>query len=60
MFTVDGNRRLKAALEFHLPRLREVFAIFELNTERKRRESFCNPELRTESGRSVDDFFGHP
>lgn len=60
MFTAEGNAKLRAALEFNLTRLRQVFAIFQLDTEQKRRASFFNPRLHTEQGRHVDDFFGHP
>jgi len=60
MFTPEANEKVQSALLFNLQRLRETFAIFELDTERKRLDSFFNPRLRTERGRRVDDFFGHP
>ena len=60
MLTDEGNRRLKAALEENLERLDAIFAIFKLDTEHDRRRSFLNPKLTSESGRHVDDFFGHP
>jgi len=60
MFSEEANKALKAVLEDDLPKLREIFKIFELNTEAKRRASFLNPKLHTEKGRYVDEFFGHP
>ena len=47
MFTAEGNAKLRAALEFNLTRLREAFAVFRLDTEQKRRQSFFNPRLHT-------------
>lgn len=60
MFTAEANDKLKAALVANLPRLRDAFAVFGLDTERKRLQSFCNPSLHTERGHRVMDFFGHP
>ncbi len=60
MFSNEANQRLRAALEENLRHLEEVFRVFELNTEAKRLNSFCNPRVRTERGKHVDAFFGHP
>jgi hypothetical protein len=60
MFSTEANGRLQELLSRHLVSLREVFNVFELDTERKRRVSFFNSRLRTERGTRVDDFFGHP
>ena len=60
MFSPEANRRLQALLTRNLGSLRQVFAVFELDTEAKRRLSFFNPKLRTERGTRVEDFFGHP
>ncbi|MBN2385088.1 hypothetical protein JXQ70_19615 [bacterium] len=60
MFSPDANETLKAVLERELPILKKVFDAFDLDTEAKRNTSFFNPQLQTESGRYVDDFFGHP
>ena len=58
MFSPEANAALAKILKENIKRLREVFAVFDLHTEEKRRASFFNPELHTESGRSVEDFFG--
>ena len=61
MFSDEGNRRLRETLESDFERLNQVFDVFELDTEAKRRASFYNPKVRSdEDGYSVDDFFGHP
>jgi len=60
MFSPEANTALAKIMMENIKRLREVFAIFDLHTEEKRRASFFNPELHTESGRSVEDFFGSP
>jgi len=60
MFSPEANRRLQALLTRNLGLLRQVFALFELDTEAKRRLTFFNPKLRTERGTRVEDFFGHP
>jgi hypothetical protein len=58
MFSKEGNARLRELLQSNLATLREVFAIFELDTESKRAVSFYNPKLKTERGARVEDFFG--
>ncbi len=60
MFTPEANARLAAVLRENVARLRSVFATFQLETPRQRRASFTNPALHTESGRTVDEFFGSP
>lgn len=60
MLSADGNTRLQALLHSNLESLREVFAIFELDTEQKRSVSFFNAKLKTERGARVEDFFGSP
>jgi hypothetical protein len=60
MLTAEGNRKLKTVLEENLERVAATFAVFKLNTEHDRRRSFLNPNLKSESGRRVEDFFGHP
>jgi len=58
MFTPEANARLVQIMESHLKRLRSTFETFGLDTEEKRALSFHNPRLHTESGKSVDEFFG--
>ena len=60
MFSAEAEDELKAALEKNLPLLKEVFDSFGLDTEAKRRVSFLNPRLHTETGRRVDEFFRQP
>ena len=60
MFSAEGNAQLRDVLDKNLRRLIQVFDALDLDTERKRRVSFLNPELRTERGHSVEDFFGSP
>ena len=60
MFSPEANTELASIMSRNIERLRQVFAVFRLDTEQKRLASFLNPNLRTESGRTVDEFFGHP
>jgi len=60
MFSDEANQRLRAVLDENLRRLETTFRTFELDTEAKRLNSFCNPRLKTERGQHVDAFFGHP
>jgi hypothetical protein len=60
MFSPEGNTKLQELLERNIRALREVFAIFELDTEKKRRVTFFNSRLHTERGTRVEDFFGQP
>jgi hypothetical protein len=61
MFTDQGNQRLRALLQHHLLRLREVFAILGLENPHQREASFLNPKLRSTRGQvGVDHFFGAP
>lgn len=60
MFTPEANAKLARIMEENLERLRTVFDAFKLNTEAKRLASFQNPNLHTESGKTVNEFFGAP
>lgn len=60
MFSPEGNQRVRDVFTLHLNNLRKVFAAFNLDTEEKRLHSFFNPKLHTESGMTIDEFFGHP
>ena len=58
MLSPEGNERLRELLQSNLVALRQVFEIFELDTEAKRAVSFFNSKLKTERGARVEDFFG--
>ena len=60
MFSSEANIQLKQILTENLNRLRDVFEVFELDTEQKRFASFHNERLHTEKGHYVEDFFGAP
>lgn len=60
MFSPEANAELVSILKRNVKQLREAFSVFKLDTEQKRLTSFFNPKLHTESGSTVDDFFGHP
>ena len=60
MFSPEANRELVALVGKHLEHLRKIFIVLKLDTEEKRRNSFLNSKLHTESGLKVEEFFGSP
>ena len=60
MSSEEANAELRKVLEENITRINEVFDIFELNSEEKRKISFWNLDLHTENGSRVDEFFGSP
>ena len=60
MSSEEANAELRKVLEENITRINEIFDIFELNSEEKRKISFWNLDLHTENGSRVDEFFGSP
>jgi hypothetical protein len=61
MFSEQGNRTLRAALEHHLRNLVTVAEVFKLDTDAKRLRSFQNASVKSQhQGFRYDDFFGAP
>lgn len=59
MFSEDGNRQLREALEHHLHKLVTTADVFTLDTEAKRLRTISNPEVTSgHHGYTFEDFFG--
>ena len=61
MFSEDGNRHLRQALDQHLHNLVATAGIFTLDTEAKRLQTISSPAVRSRHrGYTFEDFFGSP
>jgi hypothetical protein len=59
MFTLEGNKKVRDALQRFLDRAATIAAQEGLDTPTARLEAFQNSELQSSGGNYYDDYFGY-